>query len=255
MGIKTFSGFTFGHTITTDNQNIDFSEGGPEITAVIKVGSFSLEDFVNEVAVAINNAGGQEYTATLDRSTRKITIAAPGNFELLPTTGTTSSISAYPLMGFVADRSGSNSYEGENASGSFYEPQNLLQKFVDFDINVKTISPTVRQTANGQVEVVSYGKVEFMECNISPITDIIPQLYITSNANALSESVVFLDYCTTKAPIEFVPDVTVPATFQKCLLESTRESKQGVDFKIKEMFQKQLFGYFESGLLTFRGLT
>ena len=252
MGISTYSSFTYGHTITTDNQLINFSEGGPQLTATMPIGSVSLADFVPLIATALNNVGGQEYSTSLDRTTRKITISSVGNFELLPIAGTNSAISTYPLIGYTADTSGSNTYEADEASGFIYSPQNLLQKFTDFQDNVKTTSASVRQTPSGQVEVVSYGQIEFMECMVMPITDVIPQLSIISNANAVAEFRAFMRYGTTKAPMEFIENILVPTTFQKCLLESTAKSKQGVDFKIQE--SKKLFNWFESGPLVFRGL-
>jgi len=252
MGISTYSNFTYGHTINTDNQNIDFSEGAGQITSVIPIGSYSLAEFAPIVASALNAKGGQEYTVALDRTTRKLTISSIGNFELLPVTGTNVSTSAYDLIGFTTDRSGSNSYEGDAASGFLYTPQNILQRFVDFQDNVKTISASVRQTASGDVEVVSYGQVEYMRCMIMPITDYIPQISIISNANAVGEYRAFMNYCITKAPIEFVADNTNPNSYHKCLLESTQQSKSGVDFEIME--NKKLFNWFESGQLIFRGL-
>lgn len=252
MGISTYSGFTYGHTITTNNQNIDFAEGLGELTAAIPIGSYSLGDFVLAVAEAMNLVGGFSYAASVDRSTRKITLSASGSFELLVTTGTNVATSAFPLMGFTTDRSPNPVHGSNDASGEFYTPQNLLQRFTDFQDNIKTINPSVRQTASGLVEVVSYGTVPFMECMIMPITDVTPQLSIISNANAVSEFRDFMNYCITKAPIEFVPNVLIPNTFQKCILESTPESSSGVDFKIKE--NKKLFNWYESGALTFRGL-
>ena len=253
MGIKTYSAFTYGHTVTESNRYIDFDEGIGELTALIAVGSYSLEEFVGAVSVAINNAGTQDYTVSLDRSTRQITISAASSFDLLVTTGTNLSLTAYTLMGYTADQSGT-SLQGDSASGSFFEPQNLLQRFVDFQDNKRTTNAVVRQTATGRVEVVSYDVVNFMSCNITPITDITPQLSIKTNANALSDYRDFMDYCITKSPIEFIPDIDTPSTFTKCLLESTRESNIGVNYTIKELFQRRLFGYFESGTLTFRGL-
>jgi hypothetical protein len=254
VGVKTYSAFTYGHTITDSNKYIDFDEGAGELTATIVIGSYSLEEFKDAVAVALNAAGGQEYTVTINRTTRRLTISASSTFNLLAATGTNDTQSAYDLMGFVADTGSATSHEGENASGSFFEPQNILQKFVDFQDNIKTTNSTKRQTATGRVEVVSYGNVSFMECNIVPITDISPQLSIKNNVNAVSDFRAFMNYCITKAPIEFIQDIDTPSTFTKCLLESTRESKDGVDFKIKELFSRKLFGYYESGTLTFRGL-
>lgn len=252
MGISTYSNFTYGHTINVDNQTIDFSEGAGQLTGVIPIGSYSLEEFAPIVANTLNTKGGQEYTVVLNRTNRKLTISAVSNFELLPVTGTNVSSSAYSLIGFTTDRTGSNSYEADIASGFVYTPQNILQKFVDFQNNVKTVSASVRQTASGEVEVVSYGTVQFMKCMIMPITDYVPQLSIISNANAVGEYRAFMEYCITKAPIEFVEDSSNPSSFHKCLLESTKQSSSGVDFEVME--NKKLFNWFESGQLTFRGL-
>lgn len=254
MGIKTYSTFIYGHTITDLNKYIDFNEGAGEISATISIGSYTLNDFTVAVAAAMNKAGTQEYTVLLDRATRLITISSLSNFDLLPVTGTNSGLSAYTLLGYSIDVTTSISHEADSQSGTRYDPQNILQKFVDFNDNIKTTNSVSRQTATGRVEVVSYGTVSFMECSIMPITDISPQLSIKSNSNAVSEFRAFMNYCITKAPIEFVADIDTPSTFVECLLDSTKESKDGVDFKIKELFGRKLFGYYESGTLTFRGL-
>ena len=253
MGIKTYSAFTYGHTITELNRLFDFDEGAGQLTASIQVGSYTLQEFTSAISNAINAAGTQEYTVSLDRSTRRFTISASSSFDLLVTTGTNAGLSAYSLMGYTLDASGT-SLEGDSESGSLFEPQNILQKFVDFQDNKRTTNSSIRQTATGLVEVVSYDVVEFMECNMIPITDIAPQISIKDNVNAVSDFRDFMDYCITKSPIEFIPDLDAPSEFRKCLLESTRESSQGVNYKIKELFARKLFGYFESGTLTFRGL-
>jgi hypothetical protein len=252
MSIDTYSAFTYGHTITTDNNYINFDEGAGEIAVQISIGSYSMGEFIEAVSTALNSGGTLEYSVSLDRSTRFLTISSTASFSLLVDTGANASISAFPLMGFTgADVSGL-SITGNIASGSYFEPQNILQSYVDFRDNVKTTNASVNQSASGVVEVVSYGAVKFMECNIVPQTDIIGQGSIKNDANGVANLRDFLSYCITKAPIEFIPDIDTPSTFTKCLLESTRESKQGVDFKIKQF--KKLFAYFQSGGLVFREL-
>ena len=77
MSIKTFSAFTYGHTVTEDNQFINFSENGvDELSAVIDVGAYTLADFANKVAQAMNEIGTLNYTCTVDRETLKLTISA-----------------------------------------------------------------------------------------------------------------------------------------------------------------------------------
>lgn len=253
MSIETYSVFNYGHTITDDNKFINFNEGGGELSAQISVGSYTLGEFTDAIALAMNDVGALEYTVTLDRSTRFITVTSTAAFDLLIASGTNSAISAYGLMGFFgADLTGLLTYEGGAASGSQFEPQNILQSFIPFENNVRNTNSSVNQSASGVVEVVTYGQVRFMECNIVPQTDVPNQGYIKNDVAGLANLRDFLSYSITKAPIEFVPDIDTPSTFTKCLLESTRQSRDGVDFKITQF--KKLFKYFQSGQLTFREL-
>jgi hypothetical protein len=254
MSITTYSGFNYGHEISNSNDYINFSEGGSELSTQIEIGSYTLNDFLGKVLEAFNAEGGQEYTGTIDRATRKITITSIGNFELLVTAGTQVSISAYTLMGFTTDKSGSNSYESDIASGSFYEPQFLLQSYVDFADNVKTAQASVNESASGIVEVVSFGKNSFMECNITLATDIIPQGAIKENASGVSDLRSFMLYAINKNPIEFVADIENPNIFESCLLEKTTIDSKGTGFKLYELYARKLVGYFESKTLTFRKL-
>ena len=113
MTIETRSEFIFGHIITTNNRNIPFDEGGPELNAQLNVGTYSLTDYVVEVARAMNVVGGQTYTVSVDRATGFITISAPGTFSLLFATGATIGTGNVSLLGFAAtDLTGSTSYTG-----------------------------------------------------------------------------------------------------------------------------------------------
>jgi len=254
MSIITYSGFTYGHEIYSSNEFINFDEGGGEISAQIEIGSYTLNDFLGKVLEAFNAEGGQEYSGSIDRLTRKVTISAPSNFSLLVTSGTQSSISAYNLIGFTSDKDGSNSYESDIASGFFYEPQFLLQNYVAFEDNVMTAQASVNESASGVVEVVSYGKKEFMECNITLATDIVPQGVIKENVNGVSDLRQFLNYAINKNPIEFVPDLENPNIFESTLLEKTNSDSKGTGFKLNELYARKLVGYFETKTLTFRKL-
>jgi hypothetical protein len=256
--LNTYSAFTFGHTVTDDNKFINFNEGAGELSAEIEVGSYTLGAYVNAVSNSLNDAGTQEYTVSLDRSTRKMTISAAAAFDLLIASGSQVGSDAYLLMGFSGgDLSGLTSYEGDSASGEYFTPQLWLQKFVDFKDNVKTTSANINQSASGSVEIVSYGTVRFMECNIMFQTDIEQGKgsAVKTDLSGVDNLRDFLTYCITKAPIEFVPDVENPEIdITDCLLEKTKESSKGVDFKLKEMYSKNYAFYFESGTITFREL-
>ena len=124
--INTYSGWTYGHTIDDNNKFLEFEEAVSGIlVAELNVGSYSLQEFVNEISRAMNAKSlNLTYTTSLDRTTRKIIISGSDNFNLLISSGTTSSQSVYPLIGFTGsiDLSGSSSYESDSPSGSFFEP-------------------------------------------------------------------------------------------------------------------------------------
>jgi len=254
MAITTYSGFTYGHEINSSNDFINFNEGSGELQTQIEVGSYTLDSFLSAVLSAFNAEGSQEYTGSIDRETRKITIESIANFDLLVTTGSQSAISAFSLIGFTSDKTGSNSYESDIASGSFYEPQFLLQNYVDFVDNVKTSQASVNESANGVVEVVSFGRNTFMECNITLATDIVPQGAIKENINGISDLRSFMSYAINKNPIEFIPDISNKSSFIDCLLESTKLDPKGTGFKLYELYSRKLTGYFETKTLTFRKL-
>ena len=255
--IDTYSAFTYGHTVTDENKYLNFMDDGVnELSAELAIGGYTLESFALEIARAMNDASiTQEYVTTVNRVDGTITIESDNNFDLLITSGTQASISVFSLAGFTgADLTGAIEYTGNNRSGSLYRPQRKLQSYIDFQDNRKTLNSKVNQSASGVVEVVSYGRVKFMTCNIDFITDVTPQLHILDNANGVGDYRQFIDYCTGKAPIEFIKDIDTPSVFVDCLLESTPESKDGVDYLIKELYSKGLAGYFESGTLVFRQL-
>lgn len=256
MTIQTKSAFNYGHIITENNQFINFSEDGiEELIAIIDVGSYSLGDFVNKVAEALNAAGDLDYDVTLDRTTRRITIASTANFYLLIDSGTQKSISAFGLIGFTgADLSGLNSYEGDIASGFQFRPQLKLQSYVPFENDQRAASSKLNKSALGSVELFSYGIEKFMSCNITLQTDIEQgrNSILETDLNGVANLRSFLVYCTTKSPLEFVPDRDAPTIFDKVLLESTPGNQDGSGFSLKELYSRKLAFYFESGIIKFR---
>lgn len=256
LDIGTYSAFTYGHDITDNNSYINFSEDGlTELTAIVEVGSYTLGEFIDAIALALNEIGDNTYTVTLDRATRIITISADAAFWLYPATGTNASISAFPLIGFTTDRTNVLTADGDEASGEYYEPQYYLQRYIGFDDIIETTNARVNQSASGRVEVVSYGQVNFAEFNITFITDITGQNYILEDASGVANARAFMTYLIQKKPVEFFPDKTDENTFTKCILESTPESRDGINFTLKELYSRGLANYYETGRLRFRKLT
>lgn len=254
--INTMSKFYYGHTISDTNQYLDFKEdGGPELTAVVDIGEYSLTDFVNKISAALNNAGDLEYSVSVDRSTRLITVAATGgNVQLLASSGTNASRSCYGLLGFSSDTSSSSSHIGTLSSGYEWKPQFLVQDYVSFNDQQMAIDGVTRQSTSGKVEAVKFGNKKIMDANFRFITDIYQSSKspIENDESGYLNSRSFLEYAITKADLEFIPDRNDPDVFHKCILESTPESSDGLGFKLKELYSQGLVGYYETGVLKFR---
>ncbi len=254
MSLFNQSAWNFGHEITESNQNISFSElGDPtELQAVIPVTNYTLGEFVEAVASAMNSVSAQEYTVSLDRSTRLITISAAGNFELLPQTGVTTATSAYPLMGFTTDRTGSNSYLADTASGSQYVTQYFLQNYVDFkdDVSANRASRNI-STSGDIIETVSFGEQKRMSCVIRFITDNDYGFLRRVSENGRQEARDFLNYAKLSRDLEFIPDINDTNTFTKCILERTPQSQDATRFTLDEFQEGNILGLFSTGRLTF----
>lgn len=255
MALSTFSCFYYGFEITSTNNLLNFSEGGSELTAELAVGSYSLTDILDVVVSALNNAGALVYSATVNRTTRIITISASGNFELLTSTGSQIANSPFSLLGFTgSDRTGDDSYAGNVAAGYIFEPQFELQEYVPIENWTGAALASVNKSASGRVEVVKFGNESFMQCNVKYVTNVAQtdQTIIKNDSSAVANLLQFMNYAITKGPMEFMPNISDRAAFIKVLLESTPDSKEGVSFKLKEMYGDGLPGWFETGTMKFR---
>lgn len=262
MALSTFSVFYYGFTIDSTNNTIDFNEvgGSSGLQAIINTGSYTLTDFLTSVKTALDSAGTGTYTVSVARATRLITITGPsGGFSLLTNTGSSVGSSPWSLMGFdeTADQTGATGYTGASGAGSEYIPQFKLQDYISSSDWQELVDVNVIESANGDIETVAFGTRNFIQANISYITDITqPDDYIIkNNANGVSNARSFMVDITKKRPFEVMLDIDTRTTYSEVLLESTPDSKDGTGFKLKEMYSKGLPGYYETGPLRFRVLS
>lgn len=255
MSLSTFSSFYLTFEITSDNQNINFDEGGGELLASISVGSYSLSGLLVAMKTALDSAGADTYTVTVNRSTRIITISSTGTFSLLLQTGSQVGTSPFELIGFTGtvDTGTASSHSGDSGAGVEYRNQFILQDYVGPDDFQETIDATVNEAASGALEVVSYGTRRFVEMNVMFINDF-PQdgRVIKNNPNGRADAQAFMQSLIKKGPLEFMPDFANPSVFYELVLESTPESKDGVGYRLKEEIGLNLPGYFRTGVLRFR---
>lgn len=249
--LNTMSKWYYGHYIDQTNRTIPFNDGSDK-TATLKVGDYSLTEFIAEVERALNAASTIDFTVSVDRSTRLITIAGDSNFELHVSSG--ASANPFSLIGFSgADKTGADTYTGSTASGSVFLPQMKLQKYVAFGDEQVASYSNVAKSANGTVEVVSFGTDDFMSCEVVYQTNNNTTGSVIENqANGLDNLRTFLQYATKKRKLEFIPDRDSPGTFTKCIIESTNAGgKNGTGYRLQE-YLGRMPGFFSSGKLKFR---
>lgn len=254
MALFTQSQFFFGITVDEGNRAIDFNEGGPDITALMDVGDYTFAQLGNEFARAMNAAGGQLYSVTPDRTNRWYNISGAGTFELLFDTGVSGSESGN-LLGFGENNyTGASSYNGVQGVGKNYRPQFLLQRYVPFVNSRSFVAGRVNESASGAIETVSFGRRQFMECNIKYITNINQGSGspIETNLTGLEDALDFMNEIIRKVELEFMEDRDDPNTFDTCVLESTTADRDGIAFTLRELFGNNLAEYYETGKLTFR---
>lgn len=252
--IFTLSAFNYGHTVTSSNSAINFIEptqDNIELLANIEERDYSLSEFVDAVALAMNNAGKLIYTATLNRTGNIITISSTESFTLSVSTGTQSSISAFPLMGYTVGDVSGLSLDGDSASGSQYIPQYYLQNYVDFEDDEKSNQAKVNISSSGDiVEVVNFGVQNRMSCVIDFVKDGILGVHLNKTNTGLQELRDFLKYIRTKAKIEFIPDKDNPLSnpITKCIADRIGSSRDATGFVLRENFRTN---YFSSSNLVF----
>ncbi len=255
MSLSTYSKIYYDFEITSENLYLDFNEGGGPLFATLSIRPYSMTDFASEIARALNAAGALTYTAVFNRSTRILTIAASGTFSLLVTSGAHTGSSVFGTAGFTgADVTGAATYAGQVAAGSAYDYQFVSQAHVASEDDESAAYGTVNKSASGKIEVVSFGTENFIESAIMYATDIDVGTGspIKHNSQGHADLLALMRYLRTKGPFEFMPDGLSPSTFEKCLLESSPEDINGLRFKLKEMYGKNLPGFFETGTLRFR---
>lgn len=252
--ILTRSKFYYGAEITKLTSAIDFDEGGSEINATMKVGDYTMLELAVEMARAMSEAGGQDYTGTFNRATREITISATGNFTLRTNTGSRAATAAFAMLGFndAADYTGSNSYTGEQKAAYEYEAQYPFDKYSSSEHNLIKESGTVNTSASGVTQQIYFADGSRVEMNLKLITNkqlSSCQKNFKYNPNGVADFLSFMAKIMQKGKLELMPDVATPATFVKLILLGTKEDRAGLQFELKNMKYRD---YYESGVLIFR---
>lgn len=256
MALKSHSVFYYGHKIDENNNFIDFADsfGGPEKTAEIPVGSYTLTKFLDVIVNALNGASVLNWDYSIDRATRIVTITSSGPADILFGTGTHFLNSPAALLGFAqADVTNETSFVGTSPTGSEWKPQFPLQDFKSKDNNKKLVNAVVTKSASGDsVSVQSFGTDRFIKLNAKYITNQPTDGLLRYSASGVDDAEAFMDYIIEKNPIEFMEDEDDRDSFERVYLESTATDPTGTAYELTEYVDRQLPEYFETGVLTFK---
>lgn len=259
MTIQTRSVFYYGFTVTEDNRFLNFRDDTAELSAQLAVGTYTAEEAATEVARALTAASEiiQTYTVTFDRDTRFFNISAPGSFDLLPVTGAQSGQSYFGDIGFTTDRSSVTSADSDEAAGTEFSPQFFFQSYVDAEDSQGAIGEKINESGDGtNQEIVRFGRTKTYEFNITLQTDVEQDKgsFVENDPSGVSNLRSFMEFAADKNRIELMLDRSTRSSFDTILLESTPGNRNGTGFKIRELVQRGLNDYFETGVLKFRKL-
>lgn len=255
MALSTNSVFYFDFQIDQDNRFLCIDEGAGEVIIELESGSFSFTEMAVMLQTAFNAVPLNSYAVNVDRNDRTFQIVGSAPFDILISSGSLGANQAWSQIGFTGavDLTGSASYTGNASVGKEYVPQFWLQDYVPSTNFRKASEATVRKTATGKVEVVTFGTERFMKCSIRFATNLpMDGTIIRSNPTGYQDLQTFMVFLITKAPIEFMQDINDRATFETMILEKTEQDSNGIAFELKELYAQGLHDFYDAANLTFR---
>lgn len=254
MALESYSTFYYIEPVDNSNFYLNISEDGTTVLdAEVEIGEYSMTRLATAVQTALNSIGANSYTVTFNRESRTYTIAADATFEIRAATGPQVGNDLWPILGFSAvDTAAALSHESNNAAGTEFSPQFYLQDYVMQGQSVGATSGVRATTTNGLVEIVSFGRQEFIECTIKYQNSRNQASGpIKKSATGYEDFKAFLDFGITASPIEFMENINDKNSFVTVLLESLPGDNKGLSYKIKEQLP-ELPNFYELGPIVFR---
>lgn len=247
--------FLYGMDVTQNNKYINFRAtfGGPELTATLTVGNYTMTELLFEIKKQMELVSPAfTFSWTIDRtissgtSNRIHVTTSSAYFDLLFGSGTNSANSPAGLLGFMAtDYTGAVSYTGFQGSGSILVPEFPTLDYLSPD-SLVTQDGAKNVSAAGIKETLVFSQMKFMQGQWKWITNY-------GNRTQYTQWVAFMKYATRQLKFEFTPSINEDVNaFYKVTLESTPEDGNGLGYRLVQMRGDGLYRFYDSGLLKFR---
>lgn len=258
--LQNHSTFYYGFKVTAQPYNgyMNIDEGSGELQIEIPVGTYTFTTLADAIRNALLTQGTLDYTVTINRDNRLITISAPTNFDLLTNTGVNSGTAIWDLIGFdtTSDLTGSNSYTSYKYAGFEYMPQFRLQEYTGPEDFQAANQASKNVAANGTtVEVVRFGLAKFIEFNIRYITsrtDFSDGYAHRHDPLGLENARAFLQSITELSEFEFMPDYKDTSNYYRCIVESMPDFPDGTGYRLQERFADNLIEVYDTGRIKLR---
>lgn len=251
MGLKTRAKFYYGFEVTSENNLVAIDEGSGRVDALLNTGKYTLSEYVNMLNSVFNDRFEQTYQFSINRETRIISISVDASVTLL-IGDLSGGNTGFELMGYSGANQTNTAFIGDKATGKEFIPQFQLLDYVDNAKEKEFQDATVNESANGNVEIVSFGLKTYITFTLDWINNynFKNNPWIEQSSQGEEDAQDFMDWCIQKGKIEMMKDRDNPSSFINILLEKTPESSKGVGYKLKE--KKGLQGFFTTGRLRYR---
>ncbi len=255
MALTTYSSFLYGYTIGPENYLIAFDEGSGEVIAEVDQGSYSFVQLARAVARALNNAGDNTYSVSVDRENRYFTVTCTTPFDWLGASTNALGNSALPTLGIpLTDSLATTSVSSTSTTGILWEPQFILQEYSDHNKNQTSAFANVNKSASGNVQIQNFGLEKFAKFNAKFITNIEQPSGgpFLDDQNGVENCEAFLQFIINKSPFEFHPDKNTVDEYNVFIVESTTAKTDGTGYELRELYDRGLSNYYETGTIKLR---
>lgn len=251
MALSDYGLFLYGYTVSSANFSLDFQAAslGPQITASLNYGTYSLTAILTEVGRAMSAADtNNTYTATADRTQsgglqNRIIISTSGShLSLLCTSGTNVSTSPWSILGFstISDKTGSTSYTGQFTTGTTLRPTQYPYNYLS-PTSIQLPIAITNMSTSGNKETLTYSIQTYWQLQVKYILE----------SDRKNNWAPMMQWMMQGNLVEFTPNISSPTVFHEGWMEGNNGSSTGLGYSFKELLP-DFPNEYDTGLIKFR---